>query len=376
MSTYPTELAERGPTDEPEERLTPDKLDITSIVFITDTNDHVQELSAVTSLGNVLVHELCKRRHFDECVEHLTVHKHKWPNTLGRQIELINSKDTPGVGFVSAYDPHDSTRAYQVEFKDITQSDWLERQTFKVKHLPRLMPLMNTDTSTRPLRVLEVCCGGMSFTNQLLKSHPTAHVVTVDIDPKCGATHTVDVRLWRILVSYPPNFFDIIWTSPPCTDYSPALHTTPRDRDLTLADSVVIATFGIIAQAQPRVWFVENPHTMLYQRPFMAPLEQFRNPCTYCKYGRKHKKATDIWTNVELKLQSCSRMSPCKNTRFASGHPATAQRGPSGQDRVTGVPAEEAAQIPSKLLHILISAAQNHLKRTPPSQANSGGMPC
>jgi len=37
-STYPTELAERGPTDEPEERLTPDKLDIASIVFVTDTN--------------------------------------------------------------------------------------------------------------------------------------------------------------------------------------------------------------------------------------------------------------------------------------------------------------------------------------------------
>jgi len=69
-------------------------------------------------------------------------------------------------------------------------------------------------------------------------------------------------------------------------------------------------------------------------------------------------------------------MSPCKHTRFRSGHPAIAQREPSGTDQVPGVPTEEAAQIPSKLLQIHISAGENHQKKTPPRQAHNRGMPC
>mmetsp|Transcript_21392 Transcript_21392/g.53104 ORF Transcript_21392/g.53104 Transcript_21392/m.53104 type:complete len:253 (-) Transcript_21392:7-765(-) len=105
---------------------------------------------------------------------------------------------------------------------------------------------------------------------------------------------------------YPVYYFDIVWASPLCTEYSPA--KTSGVRDLHHADRVACAALRVIRAPRPHVWFMENPHTMLHKRDFMRDLWYLRHRCTYCRYGFRYKKDTDIWTNIPC--SSCIAASP------------------------------------------------------------------
>jgi site-specific DNA-cytosine methylase len=122
-----------------------------------------------------------------------------------------------------------------------------------------------------------------------------SEIVSVDILPKFGATITTDILTWNYQV-YPPHYFDIIWASPPCTEYSTAKTRAPRN--LELADSIVQKTLEIINYFQPTTWYIENPQTgLLKSRPFMENIPFY--DINYCQYGLPYKKSTRIWTNKE-----------------------------------------------------------------------------
>jgi hypothetical protein len=55
--------------------------------------------------------------------------------------------------------------------------------------------------------------------------------------------------------------FDFVWASPPCTEFSIALTTRPRN--LQKGNRIVRRTLEIIQYLQPRHWFLENPATGL-----------------------------------------------------------------------------------------------------------------
>ena len=92
-------------------------------------------------------------------------------------------------------------------------------------------------------------------------------VVTVDKDPTWHPEICVDVlqlEFW----SLPRGQFQVIFASPPCTEYSQALTTRPRD--LQAADALVWRTLKIIRHFCPQQWFVENPRKgKLSSRPGM-----------------------------------------------------------------------------------------------------------
>ena len=50
---------------------------------------------------------------------------------------------------------------------------------------------------------------------------------------------------------YPPGHFDVIWASPPCTQYSIARSNAKTPRNLEYADSLVERTLEIIQYFRP-----------------------------------------------------------------------------------------------------------------------------
>ena len=104
---------------------------------------------------------------------------------------------------------------------------------------------------------------------------------------------------------YPVGCFDIVWASPPCTEYSKA--KTRGVRDIDGANKIVLKTLEIIDYFNPTWWFIENPQTgKLKDQPFMASLPYI--DCDYCMYGKPYRKRTRIWTNkTTLNLKLCDK---------------------------------------------------------------------
>jgi hypothetical protein len=156
-----------------------------------------------------------------------------------------------------------------------------------------------------------------------------------------------------------------VWASPPCKEYSRAKTTgavsaggePPNNwhRDLKAADLRVAATLAALQYLQPKVWFIENPLGLLKERSIMWPYSSWLHEVTYCKYGTKYRKATNIWTNAALEepLQVCTTRNPCQAKARLGKHPVSAQSGPSRNGTPGSGSGEEVYPIPVQLVHTL-----------------------
>lgn len=99
---------------------------------------------------------------------------------------------------------------------------------------------------------------------------------------------------------------DVIWCSPDCSSYSIAAisHHRQREENGNLAPKSDYAKFcdetnqhmlRLILALSPKVWFIENPRGGLRKMTFMEGLPRYT--VTYCQYGDRRMKPTDIWTN-------------------------------------------------------------------------------
>ena len=57
--------------------------------------------------------------------------------------------------------------------------------------------------------------------------------------------------------TYEPKHFDVIWASPPCTEFSKAM--TRRPRNINSANQIVLKTLDIIEYLNPTYFIIENP---------------------------------------------------------------------------------------------------------------------
>jgi len=95
---------------------------------------------------------------------------------------------------------------------------------------------------------------------------------------------------------------DILWASPPCTSFSVAsiyrywVDGRPKNRKTWEGIILVLKTLQLIKELKPRYWFIENPRGMLRKQGFMQNIH--KKTVTYCQYGAKVQKPTDIWTNL------------------------------------------------------------------------------
>lgn len=78
-------------------------------------------------------------------------------------------------------------------------------------------------------------------------------VVTVDNDPRFECTHTADLSAW----SYGGEPVDLVWTSPPCTEFSRESMPWCRTGNAPSL-ALVNAARRIIGEVQPTWWVIEN----------------------------------------------------------------------------------------------------------------------
>jgi hypothetical protein len=65
----------------------------------------------------------------------------------------------------------------------------------------------------------------------------------------------------------------------------------------------------LIRELKPKYWIIENPRAGLRSVWFMKPLE--KSTVSYCQYGFKNMKPTDLWNNFEFKGKICKNGMNC-----------------------------------------------------------------
>ena len=141
------------------------------------------------------------------------------------------------------------------------------------------------------MRVLELFSGAGSVGDVCKRLG--CEVVSLDRDME--ADIRTDIMEWDYR-SYPTGSFDVIWSSPPCTEHSRA--KTIGVRKLDEANGIVKRTLEITDYFNPTYWIMENPQTgLLKSQPFIAELPY--NDLDYCKHGMAYRKRTRLWNNIE-----------------------------------------------------------------------------
>ena len=189
------------------------------------------------------------------------------------------------------------------------------------------------------MRLLNLCSGTGSVSRQFLEA--VWDIVEVDWDHRYGPTHCVNLLMW--VCPYEPAYFDVVWASPDCTQYSRARTKANTPRNLEQADALVRCCLDLIAKLKPKLWFLENPDSgLLKTRGVVEGLPFVR--VDYCMYGCLYRKRTRIWTNADWQPRLCGR------THIANGrHTKTVQRGPNKTCSNDKFSRDELHRLPSAL---------------------------
>ena len=131
----------------------------------------------------------------------------------------------------------------------------------------------------------------------------------VSVDMILPADHKCDIMDFDYK-QYDKNDFDIIWASPPCTNYSKLqdcwfgrmrhgeIYTKEiQEKEMNNDDKLVLKTLEIIDYFNCEYWFMENPAgSRMKDRLFLKDLPNY--VVDYCRYSDwGYRKRTRIWTN-------------------------------------------------------------------------------
>ena len=172
------------------------------------------------------------------------------------------------------------------------------------------------------MRVLDLFCGTKSIAKAFsIRGH---EVYTVDWDKRFEPSLSVDIGTLTAadIINLCGGVPDVIWASPDCTTYSVAAISTHRRKEANgnltpvteyakRCDEINSRLINLIKELKPQYWFIENPVGGLRKMDFMQGLPRYT--VTYCQYGERRQKPTDIWTNHPTPSfkPPCKRGSTC-----------------------------------------------------------------
>lgn len=176
-------------------------------------------------------------------------------------------------------------------------------------------------------------------------------VISFEIDNFFEATENVDVM--KLSADYLLSQYgrpDFVWASPPCTAFSVASMGhhwggglrayEPKTQAAKESQELVAHTLKLIQELNPRLgWLMENPRGMLRKLPVVQDFP--RQSVTYCRYGDKRMKPTDLWGVVPnwTPREMCKNGMPC--------HEAAPRGAKTGTQGLKG--ARERSRVPYQL---------------------------
>ena len=197
-------------------------------------------------------------------------------------------------------------------------------------------------------------------------------ITVISLDKDMEADLQCDIMDWDYR-ELPRHMFDIIWASPPCTEYSRA--KTCGVRDIEGANKIVKRTLDIIEYFKPKYWIIENPQTgLLKDQSFMHGIPY--NDLDYCKYGMPYRKRTRLWNNVyhwqpkPLCVMDCDTMNITRNR-----HTQQAQQAgtiPERRETHRKFKTSDVNESPTSLIRDILDCCDMSAPNGTPPNSNAG----
>lgn len=213
------------------------------------------------------------------------------------------------------------------------------------------------------MKILDLFCGTKSVANAFEKRGH--EVYTVDWDKRFEPSLSADIGKLTAedIINLCGGVPDVIWASPDCTTYSVQAISKHRRKEpdgnlhpvtdyAKQCDEVNKHLIELIKELNPQFWFIENPRAAMRKMSFMKNLPRYT--VTYCKYGEKRMKPTDIWTNHP----NPDFIPPCKNGDTChEAAPRGSRTGTQGSNNKI-----EKAKIPEQLCQHIVDICEKHIK--------------
>lgn len=205
------------------------------------------------------------------------------------------------------------------------------------------------------MKLLELFCGTKSISNVFRdRGHET---FTIDNNPKFRPDMVCDMLyLNKRSLSKEWRKPQVIWASPPCETFSLSGNSLfmgyPTTTRAYIGMALAYKCIELIMEIKPRYWFIENPRAGLRSMWFMKPLQ--KDTVTYCQYGDKRMKPTDIFNNCECWIPK----KPCKNGDSCHEYaPRGSRSGTQGEKSK-----EQRGKIPMMLCEEIMYACEGGLR--------------